>query len=53
MKAKNVQVHDLHLDLQKEASIAKVRKNLNEERSELLFEPEKYSKNDLELTTDK
>ena len=41
------------LDLQSEKSITNVRKNLNESRSKLIFDPEGFARNDLELTTTK
>jgi hypothetical protein len=53
MQRDNVQVYDLNLDLKNDKQIARIRENLNDVRSELLFDPEKYSVNNLSLTVER
>lgn len=53
MRAIDIKIYDLGLDFKQEKSIHNVRSSLAQTRKELIFDPEKFAKNDLELKIEK
>ena len=52
MKVKNVKLYSLQFDLNADKAIATVRKNMEQVRTVLLFDPEIYKANDPCLTVE-
>ena len=53
MRAIDIQTHDLGLDFKQEKSIHSIRSSLAQTRQQLIFDPERFARNDLELQIEK